>query len=61
AFGFTGAHFHRNWGHADFRKVVLNAILWSAKLEVPPAGVRCDVGAEDLQKNLDPKGRRKDR
>jgi type 1 glutamine amidotransferase len=61
AFGFTGAHFHRNWGHADFRKVVLNAILWSAKLEVPPAGVRCDVGSEDLEKNLDPKGRRKDR
>jgi type 1 glutamine amidotransferase len=61
AFGFTGAHFHRNWGNADFRKVVLNAILWSAKLEVPSAGVQCEVSAEDLEKNLDPKGLRKNK
>lgn len=54
-FGFTGAHFHSNWGNADFRKLVLNAILWSAKLEVPSEGVSCQVSADDLTKNLDPK------
>ena len=27
-FGFTGAHFHRNWGDDNFRKLALNAILW---------------------------------
>ena len=25
-FGFTGGHFHDNWGNDDFRKVVLNAL-----------------------------------
>ena len=39
AFGFTGAHIHWNWAHRDFRTVVLNAIAWCAKLEVPVGGV----------------------
>ncbi len=38
-FGFTGAHFHINWAHDQFRKVVLNAIVWTAKIEVPKDGV----------------------
>jgi type 1 glutamine amidotransferase len=58
-FGFTGAHFHRNWGNENFRKVVLNAITWIAKAEVPANGVQCAVTAEDLEKNLDPKGGQK--
>ncbi len=54
-FGFTGAHFHRNWGNDDFRKIVLNAILWTAKADVPSAGVPSTVTEEDLKKNLDKK------
>lgn len=55
AFGFTGAHFHKNWGNADFRTLVLNATLWTAKLEVPSTGVKCEVSDEELKMNLDPK------
>jgi hypothetical protein len=55
-FGFTGGHFHKNWGNADFRKTVLNALLWVTKVEVPVAGVESSVTEEDLAKNLDPKG-----
>ncbi len=55
-FGFTGGHFHRNWGDDNFRKVVLNAILWVAKVEVPPTGVQSTVTAADLEQNLDAKG-----
>ena len=51
----TGGHFHKNWGNDNFRKVVLNAILWSAKAEVPATGVASMVTPEDLRKNLDPK------
>ena len=54
-FGFTGAHFHRNWGNDDFRKLVLNAILWVAKADVPKDGVKSTVTPEQLQANLDPK------
>jgi hypothetical protein len=54
-FGFTGGHFHRNWGNEDFRKLVLNAILWTAKVEVPAEGVQCKVTESDLQRDLDRK------
>ena len=52
-FGFTGGHFHKNWGDDNQRKTVLNAILWTAKANVPEAGVSSKVTAEDLEKNLD--------
>ena len=58
-FGFTGAHFHRNWANDDFRKTVLNAILWTAKVEVPEAGVASSVTPEQLKQNLDAKGERR--
>ena len=54
-FGFTGGHFHKGWGNDDQRKLVLNAILWSAKAEVPADGVASTVTAEDLAANLDKK------
>jgi type 1 glutamine amidotransferase len=54
-FGFTGAHTHTNWGDPNFRKLVLNAIFWTAKLEVPPEGVETRVSSEELMENLDPK------
>ncbi len=38
-FGFTGGHYHKNWLMEPFRKLVLNAILWTAKVEVPQGGV----------------------
>ncbi len=54
-FGFTGGHSHSFWGNESFRKVVLNAILWSAKVEVPARGVESTVTPEELRANLDPK------
>lgn len=55
SFGFTGGHFHENWGNDNFRKLVLNAIVWSAKAEVPEIGVASKVSATQLKENLDPK------
>jgi type 1 glutamine amidotransferase len=55
SFGFTGAHFHSNWGNPDLRTLVLNAIFWTAKLDVPAGGVRSRVSDEELKQNLDPK------
>ncbi len=57
-FGYTGGHFHRNWGDDNNRKLFLNAILWTAKAEVPEGGVESKVTQEDLAANLDPKGKR---
>lgn len=54
-FGFTGGHFHKNWGDDNVRKLVLNAILWTAKADVPTDGVASKVTEEQLQANLDDK------
>jgi len=58
-FGFTGAHFHNNWANDDFRKLVLNAILWVGKVDVPDGGVKSHVTQEMLAQNLDAKGERR--
>ena len=59
-FGFTGGHLHVNWKNDDYRKTVLNALCWVAKVPVPDAGIEsATVSDEELSENLDPKGRRK--
>ena len=58
-FGFTGGHHHVNWGSENFRKLVLNGIMWAAKIEVPPLGASTGgLTVADLQANQDypPKG-----
>lgn len=53
-FGFTGGHFHANWGDPNFRKIVLNAIVWAAGDEVPEQGVAAgEVTAQTLEENQD--------
>lgn len=56
--GFTGGHHHRNWATDDFRKVVLNALVWLVKLEVPAEGVVSRVTEAEMMANLDPKGKK---
>ena len=56
-FGFTGAHFHRNWQNDHFRTLVLNAIVWTAGLDVPEGGVPSKTPTdEEMKANLDKKG-----
>ncbi|MEZ6114337.1 MAG: NPCBM/NEW2 domain-containing protein, partial [Pirellulaceae bacterium] len=53
-FGFTGGHDHWNWGEENFRKLVLNAIAWTAHIEIPKDGLsgrRIDLA--DLEANQD--------
>lgn len=54
--GFTGGHWHRNWAIDDFRRVVLNAMIWTAGMEVPDGGVKSlSVTEIQLNENLDKK------
>ncbi len=43
-FGFTGGHFYTNWWIPDCRKLVLNAIAWTAKIDVPRNGIDSSLG-----------------
>ena len=58
-FGFTGGHYHKGWGNENQRKLVLNAIVWSAKAEVPAGGIASKITDEELAANLDPKAPKK--
>jgi len=57
--GFTGGHFHDNWANDNFRKVVLNGIVWLTQAEVPAGGVASQVTSADIEANLDPKPAKK--
>lgn len=55
--GFTGGHYHHAWAVDGYRKVVLNAIAWSAGIEVPQNGVSSKpLSEDDLNANLDSYG-----
>ena len=39
-FGIVMPHFYKNWRIEDLRRFILNGIVWTAKLDVPPGGVK---------------------
>lgn len=46
-FGFTGGHMHKNWAHDELRKFILNAIVWTAKLDIPQNGISTPTPSEE--------------
>ncbi|MCF2492724.1 MULTISPECIES: ThuA domain-containing protein [Dyadobacter] len=56
-FGFSGGHMHKNWGNDNFRKIVLNAIAWTAKAKIPeqgiPSATPTEAALNALTKKLD--------
>jgi hypothetical protein len=53
-FGFTGGHWHWAWANDNFRKLVLNSLVWITGAEVPPDGVPSKTPtAEELEANQD--------
>lgn len=53
-FGCSGGHVHWNWGNNQFRKLILNAIVWTAGVDVPADGVPAGhVTIDDLLQNHD--------
>jgi len=54
SFGFTGGHYHWNWGSPEMQRLVSNAILWTAKVNVPTTGFPCGpLALERLKENQD--------
>jgi putative membrane-bound dehydrogenase-like protein len=53
-FGYTGGHFHWNWGRTEPTRLVSNAILWAAHIEVPAEGSVVETrSASQLVENQD--------
>ncbi|MEL6109001.1 MAG: PVC-type heme-binding CxxCH protein, partial [Planctomycetota bacterium] len=56
SFGFTGGHYHWNWGNDDQRRLLANAIRWSAGQEIEDGGSSLGqkpVGINRLMENQD--------
>ena len=53
-FGFTGGHNHVSWQDDNYRKIMLNAILWTAGMKVPENGVdSLSPDDAEIESNLD--------
>lgn len=48
-FGFGGLDMHANLLLEDHRRLVLNGLVWAARMEVPPGGVQCTVPDEVMK------------
>jgi type 1 glutamine amidotransferase len=55
AFACTGPHYHASFQNEDFRRLVLNAILWTARIEVPPGGLETKVSPAVIRTSPAPK------
>jgi type 1 glutamine amidotransferase len=55
SFGYTGGHFHDNWGDHSARRLVTNALLWIAHVDIPADGAPVEMDPSTLRENLDAK------
>lgn len=51
SFGFVGLHFHANWQHEVYRRLVVQGVLWSLNLPIPNGGVKSDIDPKILEIN----------
>ncbi|MGE0756238.1 MAG: ThuA domain-containing protein [Pirellulaceae bacterium] len=49
SFGFSGCHYHENWRHTEYRRLLVNAILWTLKRPIPAGGALVDISDTALQ------------
>ncbi len=50
SFGFTGGHYHWNWGRTEIITLVTNAICWTAKIDIPEQGLKVNGPTVDVLK-----------
>jgi hypothetical protein len=55
SFSFTGLDAHAAWELPGMRQLMVNGILWSAKVEIPESGAACDIDADELNEMLTPR------
>jgi type 1 glutamine amidotransferase len=51
SFGFVGLHFHSNWQLPEYRRFVVQGVLWSLKLAIPAGGVNVEIDSRKLELN----------
>ena len=54
SFNFTGTHLHASLAEEGYRRFLVNGILWTAGVEIPPTGAPVSLTAEAMNKYLKP-------
>jgi type 1 glutamine amidotransferase len=49
SFGSTLGHFHDNYAIPEFRRAIVNGILWTAGVEVDERGAAVELSPEQLE------------
>lgn len=55
SFSFTGLDAHSAWSQPGMRQLVVNGVLWSAGMEIPAEGARCNIDENQLNAMLTPR------
>ncbi len=55
SFGTTLGHFHDNYERDDFRRMMINGILWTAGVDVPEHGANVEIDSTLLKLPEPPK------
>jgi type 1 glutamine amidotransferase len=53
SFAFTGGHLHVSFGEEGYRRLLTNAILWTAKIEIPASGAPVALTTEQMNSYLE--------
>jgi type 1 glutamine amidotransferase len=56
SFGTTLGHFYEDYARPEFRKTIVNGILWTGSVDVPEAGAAVKRTPDDLQLPPPPRG-----
>jgi hypothetical protein len=55
SFAYTGIDAHAAWAAASLRRLLVNAVLWTAGVDVPATGAPSDLPAAGLDAYLTPR------
>lgn len=54
SFGFSGLDAHYAWAADGLRRFVVNGVLWSAGVDIPETGAKCDLDTATMNRHFDP-------
>ena len=55
SFSFTGLDAHSAWGLEGMRQLMINGVLWSAKIDIPDKGAPCQIEKAELESMQTPR------
>ena len=51
SYAFSALHYHSNWQLPEYRRFILQGVLWSLKQPIPAEGVKVDIAPAALELN----------